>query len=307
MGTLYEIASTPAAYATRPALRGDAMFAGGPVRIPFGPGRLQHCVLWQPSTLRHEAPVFWFHGGGFVVGTPESMIDAARVYCSQGYRFVSVGFGLVPGSRFPAQVDDAYAGVGAALAWLAEHDCAAPKVVVGGSSAGGQLACLLGYSGALAASHGFDRRRVAAVVSSAAVVDADDLELRPLPTARAWRACVDLPCDARDRGAIHQALLPFSPVAIVGEKNDGDGAESDSWLPPFFSVEGRHDTLSPYAHQMAFARALDVAAGRPIAHMEVIDDPRWQHMIGTVTIYRHDPRTFPPLVRLFGWLEAFGL
>lgn len=303
MGTLYEIASTPAAYATRPALRGDAMFEGEPVTIPFGPGRLQHCVLWQPASLRHDVPVFWFHGGGFVVGTPESMIDAARVYCSQGYRFVSVGFRLAPASKFPAQVDDAYNGVNAALAWLAQHGRAAPKVVVGGSSAGGQLACLLGYSGSLARKYGFDQRRIAGVVSSAAIVDADDLELRPLRTAHARRACVDLPCDARDREALHRALLPFSPIALVSGESAGDG---DRWLPPFFSIEGRCDTLSPYAHQMAFARALDRVAGRPIAHMEVIDDPRWQHMIGTVTIYRHDPRTFGPLMRLFRWLEAIA-
>ncbi len=83
------------------------------------------------------------------------MIDAACVYCSQGYRFVSVGFRLAPASRFPAQVDDAYAGVAAAaLAWLAAHGCEAPRVVVGGSSAGGQLACLLGYSDGLGAQHG---------------------------------------------------------------------------------------------------------------------------------------------------------
>ena len=45
MGVLYEIVSTPFAYAERPRLSVDEMFAGAPERIGFGPGRLQHCVI----------------------------------------------------------------------------------------------------------------------------------------------------------------------------------------------------------------------------------------------------------------------
>ena len=45
------------------------------------------------------------------------------------------------------------------------------------------------------------------------------------------------------------------------------------------------------------------------AVLETIDDPRWQHMIGTVTLHRKDPDAFMPLKHLFSWLlgiEAEG-
>lgn len=57
MGVLYEIVSTPFAYAERPFLSGDEMFAGAPKSIGFGPGRLQHCVIWEPAEVVHEEPV----------------------------------------------------------------------------------------------------------------------------------------------------------------------------------------------------------------------------------------------------------
>ena len=100
MGVLYEIVSTPFAYAERPHLSGDEMFAGAPKRIDFGPGRLQHCIIWEPAEAVHEETVFWFHGGAFLVGTPESMIDAARVWCHEGYRSSRSASGLSPMTGF---------------------------------------------------------------------------------------------------------------------------------------------------------------------------------------------------------------
>lgn len=296
MGVLYEIVSMPFAYAERPFLSGDEMFAGAPKSIGFGPGRLQHCVIWEPAEVVHEEPAFWFHGGAFLVGTPESMIDAARVWCHEGYRFVSVGFRLVPHDRFPAQADDAYKGVLATQAWLRDRHLPWSHIIVGGSSAGGQLACLLGYSGQLAERYGFDRSSVAAVVSCAAIVDADDLELAPVHPRVLWRRFADLPCrDARDGEAMHEALLPFSPIACVGQVH---GCE----LAPFFAIQGSSDTLSPYAHQKAFVEALRKQGTEAV--LETIDDPRWQHMVGTVTLHRKDPDAFMPLKRLFSWLSG---
>ncbi|MEE8678236.1 MAG: alpha/beta hydrolase [Olsenella sp.] len=295
MGVLYEIVSTPFAYAERPHLSGDEMFAAAPKRIDFGPGRLQHCIIWEPAEAVHEETVFWFHGGAFLVGTPESMVDAARVWCHEGYRFVSVGFRLVPHDRFPAQADDAYRGVLATQAWLRDRHLPWSRIIVGGSSAGGQLACLLGYSGQLAERYGFDRRAVSAVVSCAAIVDADDLELQPIHPLSLWKSFVDLPCrDTKDRAAIHETLLPYSPIALV-EGEDGIA------LPPFFAIQGSSDTLSPYEHQKAFVEALKKQGTEAV--LETIDDLRWQHMVGTVTLHRKDPDTFVPLKRLFSWLS----
>ena len=97
MGYLYEIATTapafgrPAYYDAHPPKR-----SAEPTIIPFGADRMQHCVLWEPDEVRYETPVLYFHGGAYVFGTAESMLDAANVYNAQGYRFCSVGFREAP-------------------------------------------------------------------------------------------------------------------------------------------------------------------------------------------------------------------
>ena len=90
--------------------------------------------------------VGYFHGGGFALGGLDmgnwnSGTVAARV----GAVVVSVDYRLAPSHRFPAAVEDCYAG----LAWAADHAAelgATGRIGVMGESAGGNLAtvsCLI--------------------------------------------------------------------------------------------------------------------------------------------------------------------
>lgn len=306
MGALWELVSTPAAYAKKAFYNAnDPGRSTPPVRIDFGPGKLQHCMLWEPDVVRHEEVVFWFHGGGYLVGTAESMIDAANVYNAQGYRFCSVGFRLMPKDRFPAQVDDALAGIEAALAWLEAHGRPCERVFVGGSSCGGHLACLVGYGRWLQERHGFDTGRLAGVVSCAAVVDVDDMLLRPFPEPHVWHAYMDLPVQGKPTmAARHQALLPYSPIALI-EDYAQPGAPAPA---PFFAVHGRADTMSPYEHEAAFVRRLNqiarTADGHPTATLHTVEDWRWQHMVTTVTLHKDPVDASPALGALFSWLAG---
>lgn len=340
MGTPYELLSTPIAYARKawyPGSNPQAFRHKPAVTIPFGPDPLQHCVLWEPDHPTHDATVMYFHGGGYLVGTPESMLDAANVYNSRGYRFCSIGFRLMPRHRFPDQVDDAFAGINAARAWLAEHGRPTDRIIVGGSSCGGHLACLVGYGRDLCHEHGFDRQAVAAVISVAAVVDADDMLLRPFPNYTLWHSYVDLPRSGSElpnsqtanphvaglqrpnphhneqparlnKSQRHEALMPFSPIAIVAQEiegaTNGQASAAGTYLPPFFAVHGRSDTMSPYEHEATFVHELSKATE---AHLHTIDDPRWQHMMLTVTLHKNTVEKSPALQDLFGWLGNLGL
>jgi acetyl esterase/lipase len=304
MGTVFEVLSTPVAY-LEPAYydRHRPTRRGGPATVPFGPDRLQRCVVWEPAEVRHDTVVMWFHGGGYLVGTPESMANAADVYNAQGYRFVSVGFRLMPRHRFPAQVDDAAEGVRAAMAWLRGRGTACESVVVGGSSAGGMSAALVAYDRDLQERHGIDGEAIRAYVSCAAVLDADDMLSRPVPPAPlgplVTRALLDLPgMDPADERSVHEALLPYSPIAVARRLG------SEGRLPdvPSFGVHGTADTASPFASEEAFADVLRRRLGPEAATLHAMEDPVWQHMITTVTMHKHQVETDPVLSHLFGWL-----
>lgn len=300
MGYLYEIATTvpaftkPAYYDTHPPARSKE-----PSVIPFGASRLQRCVLWEPDEVRCDVPVLYFHGGGYVFGTAESMVDAANVYNAQGYRFCSVGFREAPWHKFPSMVEDAFLGAKAALAWMEENGIPCERIVVGGTSAGGHLAALVCYAAWLQEAYRFPVERIAGCVSVAGVVDAADLLLKPFPTYSAWRTQVDVPADDRSRKAMRTALSPYSPVELVPYEARNGGVPNI----PLFVVHGREDTLSPYASQVRFVEQLRKANGRDSVEFLTLEGRRWQHMNATVTMHKEQIEQSAVLGALFAWLE----
>ena len=74
--------------------------------------------------------VLWFHGGGFVFGAPETHTGMARAIAAAGVRVVLPRYRLAPEHKWPAMLEDALAAI----------DAVDGPLVIGGDSAGGQLA-----------------------------------------------------------------------------------------------------------------------------------------------------------------------
>lgn len=85
--------------------------------------------------------LIWIHGGGWVVGSPDSADASARGLANQAQCVVvSLSYRLAPEHPFPAAHDD----VLAATRWVMDHaadlDADPERVAIGGESAGGTLA-----------------------------------------------------------------------------------------------------------------------------------------------------------------------
>ncbi len=74
--------------------------------------------------------LLWFHGGGFVFGAPETHTGMAGAIAAAGVRVVLPRYRLAPEHPWPAMLEDALAAI----------DALDGDVVIGGDSAGGQLA-----------------------------------------------------------------------------------------------------------------------------------------------------------------------
>ena len=89
--------------------------------------------------------IYWIHGGGFVLGSPEQDDQRFDRWCQ---RFdvvgVAVQYRLAPEDPYPAGLEDCYAG----LKWVVEHGdeigVDGSRVGFGGPSGGGGLAAALG-------------------------------------------------------------------------------------------------------------------------------------------------------------------
>ena len=108
------------------------------IALPHGDVRAR---IYHPHTRRHLPVLVFFHGGGFVLGSLDSHDSLARMLAlGADCIVVSVDYRLAPEHCFPAAVEDCFA----ALRWVHEHaaelGAAGGKIVVGGDSAGGNLA-----------------------------------------------------------------------------------------------------------------------------------------------------------------------
>jgi acetyl esterase len=104
--------------------------------------------VYTPTMLRQSnglAPgLVFFHGGGWVIGNLDTHDVACRTLAQQGELIViSVDYRLSPEHKFPAAVDDSIA----ATEWIANNATAlgidASRLMVGGDSAGGNLAAVV--------------------------------------------------------------------------------------------------------------------------------------------------------------------
>ncbi|WP_084958097.1 alpha/beta hydrolase [Thermoactinospora rubra] len=111
--------------------------------VPGPPGAPDVRVrLYLPHEGERPLPcLYWIHGGGMVMGSPEAddhfMVQIIR---EVGCAVVSVDYRLAPENPYPAPQEDCYAG----LVWTAKNAAELGldpgRIAVGGASAGGGLA-----------------------------------------------------------------------------------------------------------------------------------------------------------------------
>ena len=118
-----------------------------PLAIPAPHGSIPGRI-YTPTKLRQTdglAPcLVFFHGGGWVIGDLDTHDVVCRKLADEGQLIViSIDYRRAPEHKFPAAVDDAIA----ATAWIATHakefGIDASRLVVGGDSAGGNLATVV--------------------------------------------------------------------------------------------------------------------------------------------------------------------
>ena len=114
------------------------------VEGPSGGSGVRVVVFSARGRTTPSAGVLYLHGGGFIVGAPETEWDVAiaAALATEGV-VVSVDYRLAPEHPYPAAIEDSYA----ALVWTATHAADLSidpgRIAVAGSSSGGTLAAAL--------------------------------------------------------------------------------------------------------------------------------------------------------------------
>jgi len=217
-------------------------------------------LLVEPASTRRPGTIVYFHGGGFVLGSPRTALPlTAGLVARTGMRALSVDYRLAPEHPFPAAVEDTTAVYRALL----DEGTAPAGIAFAGDSIGGGLTVVTWLAAREAG-----LPRPAALVAFSPAADASRTGESMIS-----RADAD-PLLTRDgletRGAMYLAgqdpLQPLLSPAVLADL---------SGFPPLLLQVGTNDMLFDDSTRLA-ARAvaagadviLDVTAGVPHVFQE---------------------------------------
>jgi acetyl esterase len=112
-----------------------------------GPAETVRIRCYCPSERRSSGCLIYFHGGGWVLGNLDTHDDiCAELAVGSNTLVIAVEYRLAPEHAFPAALEDAWSAYSAVVNRHVEYEVDSSRVIVGGDSAGANLAaaqCLL--------------------------------------------------------------------------------------------------------------------------------------------------------------------
>lgn len=245
----------------RLALLGLASFALGAdyqieanIRYSLHPETVLDIVQARAPALKNRPGVIVIHGGGWVEGDKESMLERFCLpFVRQGFVVANVEYRLAHVAAAPAAVGD----VLEAAKWFrdraADYKVDPNQIIVTGDSAGGHLAMMVGMA---PESAGLGPTiKIAAIVNFYGISDLPDQLQGPHLQSYAVTWIPDQP----DRMELAKKL---SPVTYVRKG-----------LPPLLSIHGDSDPTVPYDQSVRLTKELKTAGDQA----ELITVPGGQH------------------------------
>jgi arylformamidase len=113
--------------------------------IPYATPPVERQVLdiHAPKNAKNLPVVFWIHGGGWQTGDKSSVQEKPRAFVDRGFVFVSTNYRLLPNVEMGTIIRDVAKSLGWVHKNIAQHGGDPNRILVGGHSAGAQLAALI--------------------------------------------------------------------------------------------------------------------------------------------------------------------
>lgn len=217
--------------------------------------------LYIPKNVSHPPLLVWIHGGGWRSGDKDKGGKFVPLATNEGYACASINYRLSGEAKFPAQIQDCKAAIRWLRANAEKYGYDATHIGVGGSSAGGHLAALLGTSGGDknlegAVGGNLDQSsKVQAVCDMWGPTDFLQMDAHAIARTRNKHDSARSPESLLIGGPIQEnkeKVAKANPITYV-DKND----------PPFLIIHGSHDALVPVHQSQILSQALK-KAGVPV-------------------------------------------
>ena len=286
MSLIYELASLAAAKAARLTL--DLNRRKSPPRVAavsYGPDKNQKITIYFPKKRRYKPAVLYWSGSGFLGCTGDGRA-AAHKFNNLGWVFIACGCRNMPFHKFPAQIEDAFHAVEAALGFMQDTGMG-KEIICAGSSSGAMLAANVALDPLTRASFGIEAY-IKGLLSVGGILDAEHFFTRMSTARRELIAAVS-------RSSV-SGITIFSPITLIDEDTD----------VPTLSVHGKYDHITPYANAMRFIRRLNGITSRRLGSMIEIDDAVYRHFRLTHGLWTENQSRSRIQREIFRWLGTLG-
>jgi len=243
--------------------------------VPYAKPALERQVLdiYTPDGAKGKRlpVVFWIHGGGWQQGDKSDVALKPQFFVDRGCVFVSTNYRLYPHVDMATLIGDVAKALGWVHAHIGEYGGDPNRIIVGGHSAGAQLAAIICTDERYLKSEGV----ALAVLKGCIPVDGDTYYLPGIITVAEIRAHMHGLPQAGPSG--HRAKFGNDPVKHLDFSAVTHVAPGKN-IPPFLImyVSGQPDTT---AQAKRLAAALDAAkiphklyGGRETTHSKLNND-----------------------------------
>lgn len=228
-----------------------------------GGGRdLKLHIVSPKSPSDKPLPVYvWIHGGGWMGGSKDGGVGQVAAMVRSGFIGATIEYRLSGEAIFPAQIEDCKCAIRFLRAHAKEYNIDVDRIAVGGSSAGGHLAALVGTSGGVSELEGTggwedQRSDVQAVIDLYGPTDLIQFVNTP---GYETHAKANSPEARLLGGAVMQrqdAAAKVNPIHYI----DADD-------PPFLIIHGSSDATVPLNQSEAIYKALQAAGVESKLHV----------------------------------------
>jgi acetyl esterase/lipase len=122
---------------------------------PYG-NRNLHLDIFRPMKAGKYPALLLVHGGGWRSGDRTMEIPMAQQIASHGYVTATVEYRLSPEALYPAAVHDIKTAIRFLRAHAKQYSVNSKRIAISGTSAGGQLAALIGMSAGIDKFEGYE-------------------------------------------------------------------------------------------------------------------------------------------------------
>jgi acetyl esterase/lipase len=226
-----------------------------------------------PAVAPGFATLVWFHGGGLKQGDKdlpsEYVHELAASLAQGGVAVVTPNYRLSPKATYPAYVDDAAAAFAWTVAHIAEHGGSPRRVFIGGHSAGGYLALLVGFDPSRLRPYGLALAAVAGIAQVSGQVFTHY-------TVREERRQSRFSITADEAAPSYYISKAVPPVLTLYAQNDMPSrAEENQFLVA---------TLKAAGHPAVFAQRIDDRTHGSVGHnIRNPDDPARRAILDFIT------------------------